>query len=489
MGVQPQITSPVQNLTGLLQAKNLMQQQQLRQSEMQDIQAQADQRTRDIADQNTVQQAMKDPAINAKIHTGDFSDLAGRIQPKTLGTLQQQQIEYQKGLLANSAETNKQRVDALAQINKSLMGLQTLTGPDGKPDLDRINSQWPSTVQNLANAGILKSANIDPSRIPKAITDPNQIQDFLATTGGAQAAHEQALADQKTQAETQKDIFTGLASKSEADTKNRQLAGMSPAGLLPEEQEKAQEEAVRQQETARHNKIAERLQAGELNVNQAKAALENKKFIAEYGTPDTRRSFTESVIKDPDSFSSLPPQMKPGVAADLVARGLSVPTQLPSDLKSRAASAGLTLQAVQNVKDLLADPDIAKSIGPISGRLGNIEQNVGDTFFGHDDPRAAKEQQLRTSLAYLQYQEGKGLLGGRPAATLMEGLKNVSANNKMSLPLINGSLSAIEQTMRNVHKEARQYSFGGASNAGGSSGAGGAVKRYNPDTGMIEPIK
>lgn len=207
------------------------------------------------------------------------------------------------------------------------------------------------------------------------------------------------------------------------------------------------------------------VEKGKLGVEQAKAMIENKKFIAEYGTPDTRSAFTQSVINDPDSYFSLPPTMKPGVAADLVSRGLNVPVQLPGDLKSRVTSAALTQASIGRIRSLLNDPDIQNSIGPIAGRIGNGEQMAGAPFFGQDDPRAAKEQQLRTELQLLKYQEAKGLIGGRLVSSLVDGLGNVSPNNKMSEGFINGALNAIDNNTKAVGTEAHQYSFGGASNA------------------------
>jgi len=235
--------------------------------------------------------------------------------------------------------------------------------------------------------------------------------------------------------------------------------------LSPVERVKADAEAAKAIEEKRWHGVQEAAEKGKLSIEGAKLALSQKEFNAKFGSPTSRAAFTESVKNNPDSYFSLPPEMKPGVAADLVAQGLSVPTQLPADIKSRAASAGLTLQSIDRVKALLADPDIAGAIGPIAGRLGNLEQSVGDTFFGENDPRARKEQQLRTELAYLKFQESKGLFGGRPAQQLIKSLSSVSANPSMSQNLINGSLDAMSNSMKAVGKEAKAYSFGGAQGA------------------------
>jgi hypothetical protein len=259
--------------------------------------------------------------------------------------------------------------------------------------------------------------------------------------------------------------------------------GMQPAQVATAEHEAktAQTESDRLIEDKRYHDLQSRLESGKLGVEQAKLALDNKKFVAQFGTPESRSAFTDSVVQNPDSYFSLPAEMKPGVAADLVARGLSVPVQVPGDLKTRAASAGLTLAAIGRVRNLLADPDIQGAIGPISGRLGNVEQNVGDTFFGENDPRAQKEQQLRTELAYLKFQESKGLFGGRPAQQLIKSLSSVSANPKMSQNVINGSLNAMENSVKAVSQVARAYSFGGASGAAPKTGGGKTYTQADAD--------
>lgn len=239
-------------------------------------------------------------------------------------------------------------------------------------------------------------------------------------------------------------------------------------GMTPATQATSLNKVAEMAEQKRFHDLTIQMERGRLGAEQAKVAIESKKFIAQFGTPESRAAFTESVKNNPDSYFSLPTEMKPGVAADLVAQGLSVPVQLPGDLKTRSAAAGMTLQAIGRIRNLLADPDVAGAIGPISGRLGNVEQNVGDTFFGESDPRAAKEQQLRTELAYLKFQEGKGLFGGRPATKLIDSLSKVSANPTMSQNLMTGSLNAMENSMKAVGKEAKAYSFGGSQ--GGASG-------------------
>ena len=225
-----------------------------------------------------------------------------------------------------------------------------------------------------------------------------------------------------------------------------------------------------------------------INIERANSARADKEFIAKFGTPETRAAFTASVIKDPDSFFSLPPDIRPGVAADLVYQGKTVPVQLPSELKTRAVSAGLALQAVQQIRTLLQDPEVQKSVGAWAGRLGNVENAVGDTMAGQSPELAAKEQQFRTQLALLKFQEAKGVIGGsRIAGNLMDQFSKAAPKNTEAVPLLNGALNGVESNLKNVEKETRAYSSGGAQ-GGSTGGVGTPIKRFNPATGKVETV-
>lgn len=166
-----------------------------------DLQAQAAQRNADLTDQNTIQQALRDPAISKRIHTGDFSDIQAAVQPKTLASLQKSQIDMQQALLTENGEQNTQRQAALKEVSGTAAGLLQLTGPDGQPDLTQINAQLPGVLQRLQSSGALKNAGLDATTLPTSISDVNQLRGFVASTGGMQAATEQA-ADLKSKAAT-----------------------------------------------------------------------------------------------------------------------------------------------------------------------------------------------------------------------------------------------------------------------------------------------
>jgi hypothetical protein len=207
----PQPQNPLQTISTLAAIRGQGSENLLRTQQAADFQQQAQQRQRDMQDQNTIQQAMADPAINAKVHTGDFSALEGKVQPKTLDAVRQSQLAYQKDVQSQTEAQNKIRQDALGEINNTIGGLKTL------PDLPTINGALPGAIGNLQASGTFKRAGIDPSKIPQTITDPAQLNAFQAQIGGALAAHEKALADKKTIAETQKNAADAQLTQQKAD--------------------------------------------------------------------------------------------------------------------------------------------------------------------------------------------------------------------------------------------------------------------------------
>jgi len=219
----PQTATPFQNLGQLMQLRDVASQLQLRQAQIQqarqqaaDIEAQAQQRNRDLADQNTVQQAMKDPAASARIHTGDFSDLEGNIQPKSLDTIRQAQTAYQQQLLTNTKEQNAVRAEAQGRIVETVSGLLGLTGDDGKPDLDKINANWSGAIQHLASTGALKDAGIT-NAVPSSISSVSQLEQWLAQFGGSLAAHNQAIEQQTATANLKESLAKSRKAGAEAD--------------------------------------------------------------------------------------------------------------------------------------------------------------------------------------------------------------------------------------------------------------------------------
>jgi hypothetical protein len=235
--------SPLQNIGQLMQVRDAMSQIALRNAQVQaaqqnaaNVQAEAQQRNRDLADQNTLQETMKDPDAYARLMTGDVTPIAGRVQPKTLQALTAWQTAHEKELLANTSEQNTLRSEGLGRIVDTATGLKSLVGADGKPDLGRINSALPEAVQHLQATNAFKDAGIT-SGVPTQVTDPAQLDTWLAQVGGLKAATDKVLAQQKAALEIPK--TTADTAKANADallagsqTKERDLQTQILQGQL-----------------------------------------------------------------------------------------------------------------------------------------------------------------------------------------------------------------------------------------------------------------
>jgi len=239
----PQPPNLIQNVGQVMQMRAMGSELALRaaqtqqaQQQTQDIAAQAQQRNRDLADQNTLQQTMQNPDAYSRLMTGDMTPIAGMVQPKTLQALTTWQTAHEKELLANTSEQNTLRSEGLGRIVDTATGLKSLVGADGQPDLGRINSALPEAVQHLQATNAFKDAGIT-SGIPTQITDPAQLDTWLAQVGGLKAATDKVLGQQKEQAAIQETAATTTqktaeAGKATAETSHQQLVNQLLQGNL-----------------------------------------------------------------------------------------------------------------------------------------------------------------------------------------------------------------------------------------------------------------
>jgi hypothetical protein len=210
----------------------------------QQLQTEAANKQQDLKDQNTYMQAMKDPGINAKVHTGDFSDLESQMAPRNLDIVRNSYLTYMKNLNANTTEQNTIRNTGYDEINKTVSSL--LLGPngDGKPTVDWVNDNLPGAIQNLASAGSFKRAGIDTSKIPTKVDSLDPLISLRAQLAGTMAAHVQDLTNRETAAKAAASEATARDTGTKADIAAEQLKNMT-RGLLPAEVVQQQEAAAR----------------------------------------------------------------------------------------------------------------------------------------------------------------------------------------------------------------------------------------------------
>lgn len=236
----PQPESPLTTIGGLMQLKDSISQIALRNAQTQqaqqnsaDIQAQAQGRQRDLADQQAIQQAMTDPGQAKAIGAGDLSTLNGKIQPKSLIGLQNSLAELHKTKAANSEADLKNQGVALGRLEDTLGGLSAMRKEDGTLDIDGVNGSLPGAIQTLTQQGVIKDAGITTD-LPTSITSEKDLQQMEARLGLLQGVNAKAADLKKTQTEGTKN--TAQASEAQA---NADLAGAKKGG--------AQAESTRQQ--------------------------------------------------------------------------------------------------------------------------------------------------------------------------------------------------------------------------------------------------
>lgn len=247
-GTQPTFASPTQSLSQALQLRDMAGQLQLRQAQAAEYQAKAAAEQKAQQDQSTIQSTLADQAAYQRLHSGDFSDFAGKVSLGALGKLQdyhKQQVETAK---AQSDQEIKERTEALGEVNKTLAGIAGMKNPDGTPNLQAQQQAWGPAIANLDAAGVLKRGKINTGQIPQVLSSPDQIQQYAAQIGGALSLQEQARAAKKEEAATNKDSAAAAKDLVETQTKNEQLQGMQ-GGLLPEEQVRSKQATAALAET------------------------------------------------------------------------------------------------------------------------------------------------------------------------------------------------------------------------------------------------
>jgi len=186
--------------------------------------------------------------------------------------------------------------------------------------------------------------------------------------------------------------------------------------------------------------------------------------------PDAIDRIVDQVRLNPEAMQSLSPEIKGLVIQAFPQKfGLPAPRQIPALAKTQEINSQLALSNVAQMREALKNPVVQKRIGAWDGRLGNVEQAFGNTVGLKDDEKRAI-QKFRSGLTYLFMQEGKSMFSGRAPQALMEDLRKTSPNVKMELPVMLGSLDAVEDLANGVIKNANDYRYGGSAMANPPAG-------------------
>jgi len=225
-------------------------------------------------------------------------------------------------------------------------------------------------------------------------------------------------------------------------------------------------------------------------LNEQRVGLLVNQFKATHG-PDAIAGIVEQMKESPDLIHTITDQSIKNLVIQRwnAETGLPAPRPLRAEMQRTEDTAEIALNHLDVVRNTLRDPVILQRLGPALGRLGNLEQNIGDTM-GLSPNESRKIQEFRTGLNYFFFREGRALLSGRPAERLMEQFSKTSANVAMTLPLIEGALAGAETMARAAKISAERYRFGGRTRLGYDphlpmeTGVPGA--KTGPVPGMIE---
>lgn len=488
---QPHINTPQEVQAQRLQLGALMSGQALQQQALQSGALKLQQEQRTAAGQeamrkelaaNTSRNADGTLAIDYGRSIGDLAQAGYTDEAFSLQSLQQQQkmsaiTQQQETLKAKKA--NNEYIGGLAQ--------SVLNAPaEMRPRL------WQGAIEQAVNAGIPEAPSFRGMPYDEGL---------VHTIANQSMSAQQQMDIQIKELQTKADLLKGTAAKTEADTKQDEWTVKKPGEQADSVQKQLSSASMQlasarnpQDYQSKYNSLPPEIAAnfpppqawqgartgaavikiGMTPAQQTNAAAEqqrnaiaggelqlNQKKFSMLEGPDAVNSWVSSMKGDPDTWKDVPPGLKTAVSTQWQKEtGLPVPRQLPADVKSREEASQQSLAHIQNVRQLLNDPDLKGAVGPVLGRLGTMEQNVGDTFF-KTGVQAQKEQQLRTALSYLFGQEGRALFGGRPPEKLMKELHKSSANPNMSLNMMLGALDGAEGSARRTISTAQQYRFNG----------------------------
>jgi hypothetical protein len=177
--------------------------------------------------------------------------------------------------------------------------------------------------------------------------------------------------------------------------------------------------------------------------------------------PEAVQGWVDTLKQNPDAVSDLPPKLRGQVQREFNSQtGLPLPVKASAQNVTSETAARNALDGIDFIRTALKNPEIKANLGPILGRLGQIEQTFGSA--PNLSPQAAAlAQELRTRMRYFVFQEGKAVLGGRLPQNLMSELESSSPSPKMSPSLLEGALNGAEGNAQEIIQNVDRQRFGG----------------------------
>lgn len=474
----PQATNPLDMATKVLNLQDLMQQRDYRKQEIQNalatqanVQAKTEKENRDLADSALIKAAQSDGGFHtAYAKAGSLGSTEplttyfaskGGIQEGTASALTQHaQDIYKNSQLIGEKERSEADSDA-GKIPAIVQGL------DQEDDANAA-AQAKAALQRLVSTAASKRTSDVLTPLIQGLSGDNvreSMSKLLDTMNVRQAFYSAGDARKKAKAEADEAVSkarTAAAGAEVAETEAPTKKAIAVDTLVdtqhlnPEQREKVTEFNREQINRDKEAAVAQQ----RLDIAKQEYQLSAKKFAVEYGG-DVSKGWVETLKRNPNAVSEIPATLKSKVMQDFTAEtGLPFPRPSSSSTQASETAARNALDNIQYINDVIKNPEIRKNLGPILGRLQEVEQHVGSA--GNMSPEAEKQaQELRTRLRYFVFQEGRSLLSGRLPQNLMEQLEKSSASVHMDPNMFQGALNGANDSALNVLDNADRERFGG----------------------------
>lgn len=290
----PQQPSAIQTIGALGNLSGLRSEIALRNQQMQtaaaaqaNVQAEANQRQADQADQNTMQERMKDPDFAHSVSSWDGKSpfpLDGLIQPKNSLVYQNAIIAQQKERASLTPQARAENDAMHAQIGQTVNGIAN--DENGNPRSDADVARLAPT----AFAELVKDGQLKPENVP-VVTNRNDLMNFASTNRYVQGLGEAASALQV--AAGKPAAQTAATAKDTASANDLNASAAKTNALLPGDVAKqATENDIAAADSAFRakngglsaNEVAlNKIAKGTLSVSQAEQSIRQKTFDATYG--------------------------------------------------------------------------------------------------------------------------------------------------------------------------------------------------------------
>lgn len=214
------------------------------------------------------------------------------------------------------------------------------------------------------------------------------------------------------------------------------------------------------QEAMRHNLSTEEMARTNAALKAGELAETVRINNIEYGRGQPEY-WANQIYQHPDSIDLVPKKLLGQVGQLFTANtGLPMPTALSDQFKGIETSARNVKDSIDFVRNAVKNPEIQGRLGFVLGRLGEAEQDVGQTA-GLSPQAAQQAQELRTRLRSMLLQEGQTILKGRTPAPLIKMLESTSPSVKMDSNMLEGALKGVEGVTKDIVDNLDKQRFGG----------------------------